>query len=63
MSYEKHYGVNLNEYTTVEVESIHKMMELLGIQISELLTETKHNNERAELDLDSKNDYNMKTAF
>jgi len=31
MSYEKHYGVNLNEYTTVEVESIHKMMELLGI--------------------------------
>lgn len=62
MSYEKHYGVTLTEYKTIEVESILKMMEILGIEYLEISVSPKHT-EKAELELDSKNDYNMKTNF
>lgn len=48
MSYEKHYGVNLSEYKTVEVESMLKMMEILNIEYHEISISPKHT-EKVEL--------------
>lgn len=34
-SYEKHYNTSLLDYKTVETESLHKIAELLGIEITD----------------------------
>jgi hypothetical protein len=69
LSYEKHYGTSLLEYKTVEAESLTKIAELLNIEVIEHSSVTESlppialKTDEVDVELDSKNDYNLKVNF